>query len=144
MPMGCSNSCSAFEKFSTAVQWITQNKLNIQCILHLLEDFLSAAGSDILCKDQLKLFLCLCNYLGIPMAPKKTCGPSTNISFAGIELDNLLSEARLPPEKLEKCKSIILDFVNRKKVTLEEIQSLSNLLNFACSTVRPGKHFFTI
>ena len=49
------------------------------------------------------------------MAPEKTCGSSTNISFAGIELDTLLSEARLPPEKLEKCKSIISDFVNRKK-----------------------------
>ena len=66
------------------------------------------------------------------MAPEKTCGPSTNISFAGIELDTLLSEARLPPEKLEKCKSIISDFVNRKKVTLKEIQSLNGLLNFAC------------
>ena len=107
MPMGCSNSCSTFEKFSTAVQWVAQNKLNIQYILHLLDDFLLPAGSERLCKDQLELFLCLCNYLGIPMAPEKTCGPSTNISFASIELDTLLSEVRLPPEKLEKCKSII-------------------------------------
>ena len=35
---------------------------------------------------------------------RNSYGPSTNISFAGIELDTLLSEARSPPEKLEKCK----------------------------------------
>lgn len=141
MPMGCSSSCSTFEKFSTAVQWIAQNKLNIHCMLHLLDDFFLAARSEKLCKDQLDLFLCLCNYLGIPMAPEKTCGPSTNMSFAGIELDTLLSEARLPSEKIEKCKSHILEFIGRKKVTLKEIQSLNGLLNFACSVVRPGRAF---
>ena len=41
------------------------------------------------------------------MTPEKTCGACTTISFAGTELDTLLSEARLPPEKIEKCKSII-------------------------------------
>jgi hypothetical protein len=141
MPMGCSSSCSTFEKFSTAVQWIAQNKLNIHYMLHLLDDFLLAAMTEKLCKDQLQLFLFLCDYLGIPMAPEKTCGPSTKLSFAGIELDTLLSEARLPPEKIEKCISIISEFLGRKKVTLREIQSLNGLLNFACSVVRPGRAF---
>ena len=75
------------------------------------------------------------------MAPEKTCGPSTKLSFAGIELDTLLSEARLPPEKIEKCISIISEFLGRKKVTLREIQSLNGLFNFACSVVRPGRAF---
>ena len=141
MPMGCSSSCSTFEKFSTTVQWIAQNKLNIHYMLHLLDDFLLAAMTEKLCKDQLQLFLFLCDYLGIPMAPEKTCGPSTKLSFAGIELDTLLSEARLPPEKIEKCISIISEFLGRKKVTLREIQSLNGLLNFACSVVRPGRAF---
>lgn len=39
------------------------------------------------------------------MAPEKTCGPPTTMSFAGIELDSILLEARLPLEKVEKCKS---------------------------------------
>ena len=29
------------------------------------------------------------------MAPEKTCGPATTLSFAGIELDSICSEARL-------------------------------------------------
>lgn len=93
MPMGCSSSCKTFETFSSAVEWIAQNKLNIRNILHLLDDFLLIAPSAELCQGQLDLFLLLCNYLGIPMAPEKTVGPSTTLQFAGIELDSVLMEA---------------------------------------------------
>lgn len=34
-----------FERFSTALEWITQNKLHISYILHLLEDFLIISSS---------------------------------------------------------------------------------------------------
>ena len=36
------------------------------------------------------------------MAPEKTIGPSSTISFPGIGLDSVLMEARLPPDKLIK------------------------------------------
>ena len=141
MPMGCSSSCLTFERFSTAVQWIAQNKLNIQYMLHLLDDFFLAARNEKLCANQLELFLSLCSYLGIPMAPEKTCGPSTTLCFVGIELDTLKSEARLPQDKIEKCITIISGFLVRRKATLKEVQSLHGLLNFACSVVRPGRAF---
>ena len=141
MPMGCSSSCLTFETFSTAVEWVARNKLKIDFILHLLDDFLLVAPSAHLCQQQLDLFLSLCAYLGIPIAPEKTCGPATSLSFAGIELDTILLEARLPLDKLEKCVSLISEFCRRKKVTLKEIQSLVGLLNFACSVIRPGRAF---
>jgi hypothetical protein len=57
------------------------------------------------------------------------------ITFAGIELDSLKWEARLPKDKIEKCVQCIASFLTRKKVTLKELQSLIGLLNFACSVV---------
>ena len=141
MPMGCSSSCLTFETFSTAVEWIARHKLKIDYILHLLYDFLLVASSSQLCKQQLDLFLSLCSYLGIPMAQEKTCGPANTMSFAGIELDSILLEARLPLEKVEKCKSLLSQFLTRKKVTLQEVQSLIGLLNFACSVIQPGRAF---
>lgn len=71
MPMDCSSSCKTFETFSTAVEWIAHHKLKIDYILHLLDDFLLVAPSSELCQHQLDLFLSLCSYLGIPMAPEK-------------------------------------------------------------------------
>ena len=141
MPMGCSNSCRTFETLSTAVEWIARHKLNIDLILHLLDDFLIIAPSYELCSKQLDLFLRLCSYLGIPMAPEKTVGPLTTLSFAGIELDSVAMEARMPRDKIDKCISSISQFMRRKKVTLKELQSLLGLLNFACSVVKPGRAF---
>ena len=108
MPMGCSSSCLTFETFSSAVEWIAKQKLNIDHILHLLDDFLIVAPSVTLCQDQLDLFLRLCSYVGIPMAPEKTCGPATTLSFAGIELDSICSEARLPLDKIQKMHAVDL------------------------------------
>ena len=72
---------------------------------------------------------------------KKTVGPSNIRTFAGIELDSLRKEARLPLDKTEKCKAMVSALLRRKKVTLREIQSLTGLLNFACSVVVPGRAF---
>ena len=56
-------------------------------ILHLLDDFLIVSPSQASCQHQLDNFLMFCSYLGIPMAPEKTVGPSTTLAFAAIELD---------------------------------------------------------
>ena len=56
MPMGCSSSCKTFEIFSSAIEWITQKKLHIIHILHLLDDFLIVSPTHNLCKQQLDLF----------------------------------------------------------------------------------------
>lgn len=85
MPMGCASSCKTFEAFSTAIEWITQEKLGIQNIIHLLDDFFICELSYQKCADGLKRFLSLCHHLGVPMAPEKTVGPSTVLTFAGIE-----------------------------------------------------------
>ena len=141
MPMGCSSSCQTFEAFSTAVEWVAKNKLFIDLILHLLDDFFLAAKTHQLCKKQLDLFLSLCDFLNIPMAPDKTVGPATVLSFAGIELDSVAMVARLPADKVPKCREHISSLLRRKKVALKELQSLCGLLNFACSVITPARAF---
>ena len=141
MPMGCASSCKTFEIFSTAIEWIAKNKLLIDLILHLLDDFLIVAPSYDLCSAHLKQFLQLCEFLGVPIAPEKTCGPSQVLSFAGIELDSTLMEARLPVEKLDKCNQAILAMLSHKKTNLKDLQSLIGLLQFACSVIVPGRPF---
>ena len=75
------------------------------------------------------------------MAPEKTFGPSTILTFAGVELDTICCESRLPEDKLLKCKQLIVEFLRKKKATLRELQSLTGVLNFACSVVVPGRCF---
>ena len=134
--MGAASSCKTFETFSTAIEWIAQQKLNIDYIIHLLDDFLLVAPSYDSCTKQLDRFLQFCSAIGLPMAPEKTCGPSSTLSFAGIELDTIALEARLPQEKLHKCIELITTFGRRKKITLKEIQSLIGPYVF-CSQACP-------
>ena len=74
------------------------------------------------------------------MAPEKRVGPSFVLSFAGIELDTMKMEARLPEDKLAKRRSLILEFLT-KKVTLTKLQSLIGLLNFTRSVIVSGRTF---
>ena len=141
MPFGCASSCRTFEMFSTAIEWVAKKHLQIPHLIHILDDYLMASPTYHQCCIDLVRFLSLCKYLGIPIAPDKTVGPQTILAFAGIELDTLRMEARLPDDKTDKCKSLISGFLRRKKVTLREIQSLTGLLNFACSVVVPGRAF---
>ena len=124
MPMGCASSCKTFETFSTAIDWIAQDKLGIANLIHLLDDFLLIQLTEDQCSLSLRLFLDLCDFLGIPLAPEKTFGPSTILTFAGVELDTIRCESRLPEEKLLKCQQLIDNFLRRKKATLRELQSL--------------------
>jgi hypothetical protein len=75
------------------------------------------------------------------MSPGKTVGPATTLTFFGIELDTEKQEARLPDEKLEKYFYLVVAFLHRKKMTLEEIHSLCGLLNFACQLIHTGQSF---
>ena len=139
--MGCASSCKTFESFSSAVEWIARTKLHIPYMIHPLDDFLIVAPTRSLCSCQLSCFLDLCDYLGIPMSPEKTVGPAVVLSFAGIELDTIRSAARLPSDKVLRFVNLLSAFLTRKKVTLQELQSLIGLLNFACSVVLPGRAF---
>ena len=127
--------------FSTALEWVAQNKLHIPHILHLLDDFLIISPSNESCQHRLDTFLMSFSFLGNTHGTRENCWPSTTLAFAGIELDTVLIEARLPQEKLDKCRDLLSTFLRRRKVTLQEIQSLTGLLNFACLVVVPGRAF---
>ena len=74
------------------------------------------------------------------MAPEKTIGPSTILTFAGVKLDTIHCESRLPEDKLLKCEQLIAEFI-KKKATLRELQLLIGVLNLVCSVVVPGRCF---
>ena len=66
---------------------------------------------------------------------------ATVLQFAGITLDSVKQEARLPNDKLQKCRVLLHAFYRRRKVSLKELQSLLGLLNFTCAVVVPGRAF---
>lgn len=143
LPMGLSYSCHLFEEFSTAVHWVCENKLGIYGkLVHLLDDFLVVGPSDLqLCHRDLNKIMFLFKDIGIPIKQSKTVLPCTSLTFLGIELDSAVMEKRLHQDKLRKARHLIQTYKARKTVTLQELQSIIGVLNFACSVVIPGRPF---
>ena len=141
LPQGCASSAKIFETFSTAIEWIAKVKLNIKMIIHILDDFFWVSVGEDNCLNDKNKFLEFCKEAGIPTVIKKTLGPDTVMEFAGIELDSIKMSARLPSGKIEKCLNKIEEILSKSKTTVNEIQRITGLLNFATSVVYPGRAF---
>ena len=82
LPMGCSVSCSLFEKFSTFLQGVIQFRTGLDTIDHYLDDFIvmgTYSSED--CLNLMSSFQNLCYELNIPIAEDKTVGPVTVLKF---------------------------------------------------------------
>ena len=142
LPMGCSISCSVFEKFSTFVEWKLRDLTGYRSTAHYLDDYLFCGKQGTgQCSFLLGQFQDLARQLGLPLAEEKTEGPSTSLTFLGIELDTIRQASRLPDDKLADLKCRILKILQKKKVTLRELQQIVGHLNFACRVIAPGRPF---
>lgn len=79
LPMGCSISCSAFEKNCTFLEWAFHKSVATFNVVHYLDDFLFAGRKDTAeCLEFMHIFQQLAtDELGVPLAAKKTEGPTT-------------------------------------------------------------------
>lgn len=142
LPMGCSRACARWESFSTFLEWCTKVKSQNDSVKHYLDDWIFAgkAGTND-CVELMSHFRELCLEIGVPLAEDKWEGPTTVLTFLGLELDSVKQEIRLPRAKLEDLRTRLHALRTRSKATLREIQSMSGLLNFACRAVVPGRAF---
>ena len=100
LSFGCRSAPFLFNQFATAIHWILAE--NYQANLnHYLDDFFLIGPPDTpKCAQSVQDMLQLCSTLGVPVAMDKLEGPSTMITYLGIELDSQRRELRLPPAKL--------------------------------------------
>jgi hypothetical protein len=76
LPMGCASSCSIFEEFSCALQWIAHTKGGITHIVHVLDNLLILSGQNkSVCNQNLTTFLKICSTLGVPIKEEKPFMP---------------------------------------------------------------------
>jgi len=87
------------------------------------------------CQDNLAIMVPTCEELGVPLAMEKLEGPSTAITFLGIEIDTSRMEIRLPKEKLDRIRQDLNYWMGRKKATKRQILSLIGLLQHATKVI---------
>lgn len=142
LPMGLSLSCSLFEKFATFLHWLVSFKSGISSLDHYLDDFIfvgEKGTGD--CEKLVSTFAATCQEIGVPIADEKSVGPTTVLVFLGIEIDSVEMKIRIPLQKIEELKVLLSSYVNKKKVTLKELQKLTGKLSFFCRAVRSSRAF---
>lgn len=130
LPMGCRTSCKIFEEFSTAIEWIGHNKLDIAHVVHILDDFLFIESNKQSALSKFKKFLDVCADIGIPLAADKTVLPTQVIEFVGITIDVKQKETQLPTGKVDKCRNLLYQYQYQSKkacTVKEKFQRIRNL-----------------
>ena len=142
LPFGASISCSHFQRFSNAVKHIVQWKTN-ENLINYLDDFLFAQLMKLLCNNQVKEFLRICDNIAFPVSLEKTFWASTRMTFLGLLIDTVLQCVFVPIDKVSKALLLIESILLKKskKVTLNQLQKVCGFLNFLGRCVIPGRAF---
>jgi len=117
-----------------ALQWIL-HKQGIHLGLHYLDDFILVASEHEAAVSLISIF----SRLRVPLEGSKLEGPSSCLTFLGIEVDTGALQLRLPREKLTKLKCQLTRTICHKSVPKQDLESLTGLLQFATKVVRPGR-----
>ena len=141
LPFGLRSAPIIFTAIADGLAW-AMLKEGISEVVHYLDDFFFCGpASSSACETALNTAVPLCERLGFPVAPDKVVGPSTTLTFLGIELDTIKQELRLPAEKLSRLKKLINNWNRKNNTSKRELQCLMGHLSFACTVVRPGRMF---
>ena len=98
LPFGLQSVPKLFSAVADALQWILHKK-GIEKGLHYLDDFILVAGSRHRAVHQKEITLKSFEELKVPIEQSKLEGPSTCLSFLGIEIDTESMQLCLPSSK---------------------------------------------
>ena len=141
LPFGLRSAPLVFTAVADLITWVLHRR-GISHLLHYLDDFLffGQPGTDEGAMVR-SIALDTLQYLGIPVAPNKSEGPSTCLSFLGVLLDTVKFELRLPQDKLCRLKLLVRVWSGRSSASRKELESLLGHLSQAAIIIRPGRAF---
>lgn len=129
-------------KMATFLEFVVKQKSPVGNVKHYVDDYLFAGKANTSdCKCILECFFESTARLGVPIALDKTEGPTTSITYLGLEIDSVEMVVRMPMQKVQEIITKIKFIKAQKKVTLKCMQQLIGVLNFATRVIVPGRPF---
>ena len=141
LPFGLRSAPKIFTAVADALAWAMFVN-GTRHFLHYLDDFLFVGPpSDSTTLKSLHLALNTCAQISFPVSHHKTVGPTTNLTFLGIEINTIEGILSLPEEKMSRLHDSLMSWKDRKSAPKRDFQSLLGHLSHASSVVRPGRIF---
>ena len=141
LPFGLRSAPKIFNAVADGLQWIALER-GVTNLDHFLDDFITTGKPHSHeCQTNLQLLVDTCKILKLPLALQKLEGPTTCLTFLGIELDTSLLQLRLPAEKLSRLQRTLTSWAGRRSCLKRDLQSLVGLLHDASIVIKPGRTF---
>ena len=99
------------------------------------------AVTAVICDGMVKQFLLVCGIMGCPVSIEKTEWASLCLTFLGILLNGRTLTLSVPTEKCHKALSMLDYAIQKRKITIKEVQQMTGLLNFLNKAIVPGRAF---
>ena len=141
LPFGLRSAPMIFSAAADALLWLMRQK-GASVIEHYIDDFITAGRPQSEeCQRNFETMHEVCNETGTPVEQEKLEGPSTKITFLGMELDSMAMEIRLPTQKLTLLKQSLGEWRGKKACRKRELLSLIGLISHTCKAVKAGRSF---
>ena len=126
-----------FTAIVDALLWIVQQR-GVKMLLHYLDDFITL-GLPLTQEyyHNMEAFFKTCDELGVIVASNKCEGPTSCLTFLGIEVDTGCMEMCLLEDKLVRVKHKVAGWLGKKVGRRRELDSLVGLLQHAAKVVKP-------
>lgn len=142
LPFGLRSSPSLFNKLSDILEWAVRAYGNYPYILYYMDDcFLVGVSNCAMCIKTVALFIIVCAFLGVPVAPEKSEGPPNKLTFLGVELDSIARTISLPSGKMSELLDEFTVFSRITNTTKRDLLSLDGKLSFAAKCTPVGRIF---
>ena len=141
LPFGLRSSCHLWERYATAAEWVVTHVFGVVDIIHYVDDSFLAAATEEACLRSLRQTKLAYDELGIPDAPEKTEGPTTRLTFLGIQIDTQAMTVSLDQPRLDAIRLLLHEWAGRETCSLGQLQSTIGTLAWAAQVVRHGRTF---
>lgn len=141
LPFGLRSAPMIFSAVADSLEWIFQHE-GVTCSMHYLDDFLTMGlPQSQECAGNLERIQRVCHHLGVPLKIEKVEGPTTVLTFLGVELDTEAMELRLPVVKLNHLSQLLNEWQGKRACRKRELLSLIGKLSHATKVITPGRIF---
>jgi hypothetical protein len=165
LPMGLSSSCRHWERVATLAQWIVQQHIGVERMVHYIDDYLLFSTDLQVGAEQRDQSVQLFNDLGVIVANEKVEGPSELLVHLGILVDTASMTIGLDPQRLAAFKALLSSLLGQpaaptisgsavsteasssssaaqpQRVSLRSLLSIIGKLSWACRVIRAGRTF---
>ena len=141
LPFGLRSAPLLFSAIADALLHIMLNN-GVSWAIHYLDDFFtSGTPASAECLRNMHIMQELCRQAGLPLEPAKTVGPTTTLTFLGIEIDSVLLQIRLPQAKLVELKATLALWRDKTSTLKHDLLSLIGSLSHASKVIHASRVF---